>query len=187
VLQGIEIAERDRCVGQQRAESLAELVGPVHRQRTGGQAVERIGAVDDPAAAGRKARELERGLDRLRPAVAEVDPIEVWRLREQPLGEDAGQRRRVKLGEVGELGVDHVMHGPLDHRVVAPQREHAEAGQHVEVVVALVVVKVGALGPRIDLVEADRVQHLRQLRVHVPRLQLVPLRAARCQQSAEIE
>ena len=62
----------------------------------------------------------------------------------------------VELGQVGQVGVEHVVHGLADHRVVAPEREHAEAGQHVEVVVAVLVVEVGALGPGVDLVEPDR-------------------------------
>ena len=63
---------------------------------------------------------------------------------EQRLGQRAGQRRSVELGEVGQPGVEHVVHGLADLGVVAAEREDPEPGQHVEVVLAVVVVEVGS-------------------------------------------
>ena len=71
--------------------------------------VERVVAVDDASAAGGVAGELQRRLDGLGAAVAEVDPVEVRRRGEQPLGQQAGQRRRVELGQVGQIGVEDVV------------------------------------------------------------------------------
>ena len=97
---------------------------------------------------------------------------------QQLLGEQAGQRLAVEAGEVGELGVEDVVQRLADDGVVAAEAHHPEAGEHVEVVVAVGVPEVGALGPLVDLVEADGVQHARQLVVEVPRVQLVALAAA---------
>ena len=65
-----------------------------------------------------------------------------------------------------------------DDGVVAAEAHHPEAGEHVEVVVAVRVPEVRALGPLVDLVEADGVQHARELVVEVPGVQLVALGAA---------
>ncbi len=67
----------------------------------------------------------------------------------------------------------------LTHRrVVSPETAYAEAGEHVEVAVALVVEEVAAFGALVDFVEPDRVQHPGHLRVDVFALQLVVLAAA---------
>ncbi len=68
--------------------------------------------------------------------------------------------------------------------VVAPQAHHREPGEHVQVVVAVRVPEVRALGPLVDLVEADGVQHARQLVVEVLGVQLVPLGSALGQSAA---
>ena len=165
--QPLEITERDHGVREQGVEAVAELLGPVDGKRTGGQAVERVVAVDDASATGGVAGELQRRLDGLGAAVAEVDPIEVWCRGEQPLGQHARERRRVELGQVGQIGVDDVVNGLPDHGLVSAQREHSEAGEHVEVLAAVGVVQVGARRSGVDLVESDRVQHARQLRVEI--------------------
>ncbi len=67
------------------------------------------------------------------------------------------------------------------------QGKYPKAGKHVEVVVAGVVVQVRAFGARVDLVEADRVQHARQLRVQVPGLQFVTFSAALFDQRGQVE
>ena len=98
-----QVAERDRGARQHRAEAVAKVGGAVHRQGTRGQPVKRVVAVDDAVAAGRVARELQRRFDRLGAAVAEVDAVEVRRLRQHHLGQRPGQRGGVELGEVGQL------------------------------------------------------------------------------------
>lgn len=106
---------------------------------------------------------------------------------EELLGQQSRQRLAVEAGQVGELGVQHVVQGPAHDGVVSAQAHHAEPGQHVEVVVPLVVPEVGALGPYVDLVEADGAQHPGQLVVEVAGVQLVPLPAALGQQRGEVE
>ncbi|CAO0837926.1 hypothetical protein SMICM17S_09167 [Streptomyces microflavus] len=106
---------------------------------------------------------------------------------EQLLGEQSGQRLAVEAGEVGELGVEHVVQGLAHDRVVPADPHHAEPGEHVEVVVALRVPEVRPLGPLVELVEADGVQHARQLVVEVARMQLVPLGPALRQEPSQVE
>src|ERR1017187_5680908 len=57
--------------------------------------------------------------------------------------------------------------------MIAAGREHAEAGQEIGVLVALGVVQVRAFGSLVDLIEADRVQHLRLLGIEVLAVKLV--------------
>ena len=106
---------------------------------------------------------------------------------QQLLGERPRQGRGIELDEVGELGVQHVVDGFAYDGVVPPQGEHTETGQHVQVVIARRVVQVGTLGVRVDLVEADGVQHAWQLRVEVPALQLVALVSAFGEQPEHVE
>ena len=174
-------------VGQQRVEPAAELGRAVDGQRTRGEPVEGVVAVDDAAAPGGVPGELQRGLDRLGAAVAEEHPVQAGRLGQQPLREQARQRPAVELGPVGQLGVERVVQRLADHRVVAARGEHAEAGQEIGVLVALGVVQVRALGPLVDLVEADRVQHLGLLRVQVPAVQLISVAAMGREQGREVE
>ncbi len=87
-LQRREVVERHaRRVRQQRLEAVAEDRVAVERQRAVGQAVERMIAEYDARPAGRGARELDRGLDRLRAGIGEEHLVEIGHLREQPLGQ----------------------------------------------------------------------------------------------------
>lgn len=185
--QGVEITEGDGGVGQQRGEAVPETVLAVDRQRPGGQAVEGVRAVQDARLPGGVPGELERGLHRLGAAVAEEHPVQVRTVGEEPLREQPGQRRAVEAGEVGEPGVEDVVQRLADDGVMAAEAHHPEPGQHVEVVVAVRVPEVRALGPLVDLVEADGVQHARELVVEMPGVQLVAFGAALGEQGAEIE
>ncbi len=171
----VQVAEGDLRVGQQRPEPAAELLRAVHRERPGGQPVERVARVNDPPATGRVPRELQRGLDRLGAAVAEEHPVQARRLGQQPLREQPGDRLTVELGPGGEVRVERVVQRLLDHRVAAARREHPESGQEVRVRVSLGVVEVGAVTAHVVLVEPDRVQRARQLRIQVAAVQVVAL------------
>ncbi|CAM5324373.1 hypothetical protein SAFG77S_00079 [Streptomyces afghaniensis] len=149
--------------------------------------MEGVRAVQDSGSAGDEAGELQRSLDGLRSAVAEEHPVQVRAVREQLLGQQARQRLAVEPGEVGEPGVQDVVQRLAHHGVVAAQAHHPEPGEHVQVVVAVRVVEVGALGALVDLVEADGVQHARELVVQVPGVQLVALGSALGQSCAEVE
>ncbi len=185
--QRVEVAERDAAVRQQRAEAAAELGRSVDRQRAGGQAVEGVVAVEDARPAGGVPGELQRGLDRLGAAVAEVRAAHAGDLGEQPLGEQAGQQRAVELDQVGDLAVQQVVQRLADHRVIAAHPEHAEAGQEVGVPVAVAVVEIAALGLLVDLVEPDDAQHAGQVRLEVLVLQLVALASALRQEGGQVE
>src|SRR5207248_7362597 len=84
LLAGQRFFERDEIVevdllriGHQVAETLAKEVGSVERERTRGQAMERVVAVDDLLAAGGAARELDGGFDALGARVGEEDAGQV--------------------------------------------------------------------------------------------------------------
>ncbi len=69
-LQRVEVAEgHSLAPGQQRPEALAEVVVAVERERAEREPVEGVLGVEDPRAAGGRARDLDRGLDRLGAAV----------------------------------------------------------------------------------------------------------------------
>src|SRR5438309_2242764 len=73
-----------------------------------------------------------------------------------------------------------------DRGVVATGGEHSEAGEEVEVVVAALVIEIGALRAHIGPVETDGVQHAGQLRVEHPRLQVVALAGTRADQCCQV-
>jgi len=147
--------------------------------------VERVVAVQNPAAPGGVAGELQRRLDRLGAAVSEVDALQVRRLGHQLLGEHPGQWWGIELGQIGQPEVEDVVQGPPDRRVMPAQREHTEAGKHVEVLVAAGVVQICAFTAHVDLVKADRVQRAVQLGVAMTLVQCISLAAAAREQITE--
>ena len=138
-----EIVERHAdAIRQQRLEAAAEGVIAVQRKRPIGQAMERMAAIGDAGAARRGARELDRGLDRLGAGIGEEHLVEMRHQIEQPVGQDAGERRDVHLHEVGQVGVERALQRGADRRVVAAEREHAEAAQQVEILPVRAVVEI---------------------------------------------
>src|SRR5262249_10293073 len=83
--EGVEVAEGHHRVWQKRREAAAELPAAIHGQGPRREAVEGVVAVDDPGPARGAAGELQGGLDGLRAAVAEVDPLEAGHPCEQLL------------------------------------------------------------------------------------------------------
>ena len=71
--------------------------------------------------------------------------------------------------------------------MVAADVEDAVAAEEVEVVLAVEVVEVGALGPGVDLVEADGALDLHKGPVHVLVMQIVVLAQAREDGVFEVE
>jgi hypothetical protein len=57
--------------------------------------------------------------------------------------------------------------------MVTPNPGRPETGEKVQIPVAVAVIQVGALGSLIHLVETDRVQHPRQLRIEILGVQLI--------------
>jgi hypothetical protein len=86
---------------------------------------------------------------------------------DQLLGEQAGQERAVHLHHVGQVGVECLVQGVLDHRVAAAEGEDAESAQHVEVALPVVVVEVAALAALVEAIEAERLDDLGELGVEV--------------------
>ena len=109
LFQRVQIVKRhlDR-IGQEAAETFAENCVAIHRQRAEGQAVERMAAMGDASAAGRRAREFDRGFNAFRAGIGEERLFEMRHAREQALGQDARQRRDIHLNEVRKFAVEHL-------------------------------------------------------------------------------
>ncbi len=119
------------------------------------------------------AGELEGAFDGLGAGVTEEARVARGEFLGEGLGEEAGKDRAVHLNHVGEIEFEDVPDGLLDGGVVATDVEDAVAAEEVEVVLAVQVVEVGALGPGVDLVEADGALDLHEGPVHVLVVQVV--------------
>ena len=109
-----------------------------------------------------------RRLDGLGAGVAEEQSLDLLRAaRDQLLGQQSRQQRAVHLHHAGQVGVEGLVQRVLDHRVRATQGEDAEAAQHVEVAIAVVVEEVAALAALVETVETERRDDLGELRVEV--------------------
>ena len=93
----------------------------------------------------------------------------------QRLSEQAGEEGAVELGQVGEVGVQGLVEGILDHRVAAAEVEDPVAGEEVEGAAAPVVDEVGTLTPHVGPVEAEGAEHPGQLGVEVAVVEVVGL------------
>src|SRR3546814_17388900 len=78
---------------------------------------------------------------------------------------DLGEQRDVELHQARELRLQHLAQRGSDRRMVAPQREDAEAAQQVEVAPAGDVVEVWALAAREVHVIAEGLQRSEERRV----------------------
>ena len=161
---------------QQRLEAVAEIRVAVQRQRAVGQAVKRVVAVHDAGAAGRAARELDRGLDGLGAGIGKEHLVEIRHVGQQPLGQHAGKRRHVQLHEIGQIAVEHAFQRVAQRRMVAPDRKHAKAAQQIEIAVAVAVEQILTV-PRLKAdVVADGLQHPDHLLVQMARMHGTSLR-----------
>ncbi len=109
IFQRGQIVERHlHAIGQKAAEPFAENRVAVERQRAIGEAVERMAAIGDAGAAGRGAREFDRGFDAFGAGIGEEDFVEMRHAGEQPLGQYARERRHIHLNEIGQLAIEHL-------------------------------------------------------------------------------
>ena len=163
----IEVAERDaREAGHERLEALRESGVAGRGERAERQPVEAALHRDDARAARRRAPDLDRGLDRLRPGAREQDSPEArGRPLQQLVGEDRAERVDAERELSRRVELERLLERRLHPRVVAPDVVHPEPAQPVEVAVAVGVVQMGAFGARPAAVEADRAQHPHELRV----------------------
>jgi len=104
--------------------------------------MERMAAIGDAGAAGGGACELDRGLDRLGAGIGEEHLVQMWHEIEQPVGQNAGQCRDVHLHQVGQIRVERAFQRGAHRRVIAPEREHPETAQQIEILPVLAVVEV---------------------------------------------
>src|SRR3989344_3255065 len=86
---------------------------------------------------------------------------------DESFGQKAAQQRAVHLHHVGQIELKDVSDDLFDRRMVAAKVHGAVAAQKIEIVVALLVPEIGALGPLVNLVKADGPQDLHQGLVHV--------------------
>ena len=144
-------------------------------------------AEQDALPAGGGAAELHRRFDRLGAGIAEEQLFHAGEARQQALGEQAAQQRDVHLHQVRQLGCQGLLQGADHRRMVAPDREDAEAAQQVEIAIALLVVEIGAEAPGVVAVEADGAQHADHLRIQIAVVELVFLRRPFGQELVDVD
>ena len=188
LLERDEIVERDaHAIRQQRLEALAERLVAVERERAVGQAVESVAAIDDAGTAGRGARELDRRLDRLRAGIREEHLVEMRHVREQPLGQNAGERRDIHLHEIGQVGIERAFQRRADRRVVAADREDAEAAQQIEIALAIPIVEVLPASLAKPHIISDGPQHPDHLLIETARVQAKAFRFVGVEQGCDVD
>src|SRR3954469_1620937 len=188
LLQRDEVVERNaRTIRQQRLEALAEDLIAIEGERAAGQAVKCVAAIDDPGPAGRRARELDRSLDRFRAGVREEYFFKMRHEREQPLGEQARKRRDIHLNQIGQIGVEHALERSAYCRMIAPDREHAIAAQQINIPLTLAIVEVLSLSLAKADVIPDGPEHPHHLLVEPTGVEIEALGFVGGEQGRDIE
>ena len=140
------------------------------------EAVECAFQRDQPATAGGGAGELDGAFHGLGAGIAEKDRVEVrGHALDERLGQHAAEQRAVHLNHVGEVEVENLAQGLFYRRMVAADVEDAVAAEEIEVLLAVEVVKVGAVGVCVDLVEADGALDGDEGGIDVPLVQVIIL------------
>ena len=167
-----DVVERDaRAVRQQRLEAGAEILVVGQRQRAVGQAVIGVAHIQNAGAAGRAAREFDGGLDALRPRIGEERLLQIGHELHQLFGQQARQHRHVHLHEIRKVAVQNAGQRLAQGRVIAADREHAEAAQQIEIFLVLPVIEILPLAAAEADVEADRLQDADELFVQIAAVQ----------------
>ena len=148
--------------------------------------MEGIRAVHEAITAGRPARELHGCLDRFPARIGEDHPVEPGRIVQQPLGQDAGQRRNVHLHKVGKIAREDARQRVAKAGMVAADAEHAPAAQQIEVTRARAVKQVLTGAAAKAEIVADGTQHAYHRLVHMARMQCVALRLAFREQRGDV-
>ena len=169
-----QVVEGDAdAIGQQRLEAVAEHVVAVERQRAIGEAVIGVVAEDDARPPGRGAGELDRRLDGFGAGIGEEDLVEIGHARQQPLGQNAGERRDIHLHEIGQLAVEDAFQRIAQRRMIAADGENAEAAQQIEIARAVAVVEILACAAAEPHVIADGAQHPDHLLVEMAAVHVI--------------
>ena len=130
-----------------------------------------VGAIDDAGTAGGAAGELDRRFDAFGAGIGEERLVEIGDVFQQPLGEHAGEHRDVELDEIGQVGIEHALERLAHDRMIAPDREHAKAGQQVEIARPLAIVEILPL-PLLEAdIVADGLENPNELLVQIPIMQ----------------
>ena len=120
--------------------------------------MESVLAIDDPRAAGGRASELDRRLDRFRSRIQEQCFVEIRHMRQQPLGENARERRYIHLNEIGKFAIENALQRLAQRRVITTNGEDAKAAQQVEIASALSIVEILPLAATKPDIVADRLE-----------------------------
>ena len=160
VLERGQIVERNsRAIAEQRLEPLLENLIAIQRKRAEGQPVKGVFAGQDFRAPGRRTCELDRRLDRLGAGIGKEHLVEIGRLRQQPLRQNARERRNVHLDQIGQFGVENAFQRGPQGRMIAADAEHAEAAQKVEIARSRPVIEILAGAPPEADVITDGPEH----------------------------
>ena len=125
-------------------------------------------AVKDLVALGGIAGKFDRRLDGLGAGVAEKHLCQPVRAAlEKLLGKQPAEQRDVHLHHVGQLAGQHILQGLNHRRMVTPQGIDAEATEQIQILVALIIVEIRALGASIDPVITNGLEHAYHLRIEM--------------------
>ena len=182
-----QVVVRDaQALRQQRLKAFAENVVAIERQRAVAQTMEGMFAIDDPGPPGRRTGELDGRLDRFRAGIGKEHLVEIGHPLQEPLGQNSGQHRHVELHQVGQVAVEHAFERLAHVRMIAADREHAEAAEQVQIAGALAVVEIGALAAAEADVIADGAQDPHHLLVEMAAVQPVAFGLALVMQGGDI-
>src|SRR5215467_7550752 len=119
--------------------------------------------------------ELDGRLDRFRPRIREEHLVEIGHAREQPLSEDASQRRHIHLHEIGKFGIEDALQRLTQCRVIAPDSEYAEAAQQIEIALPLAIIEIlTSAATKADIV-AYRAEDSHHLLVQMTNVHRIPV------------
>jgi hypothetical protein len=88
-----------------------------------------VGTGDDTRASGCAAGELDGGLNGFGAGIGKEYLVQIWNMLEQALGQHTGERRNVKLHQIGQVGIEDALQGSAERRMVAANRKNAKTTQ----------------------------------------------------------
>ena len=113
---------------------------------------------------------------RLRAGIREKHLVQIRHIFQQPLGQHAGERRDVKLHEIGQVAVEHALQRRAQRRMIAADRKNAKPAQQVEITHAVAIEEVLALPLLKADVVTDGLENAYELLVQMARMHGAALR-----------